>query len=232
MWKEAGAERKIVLSPGKYRVKRRLEDRLRIGEVEVQGGAVSTLDESRLRDAPFSDDPVKGGSRTSLSVGLGAAYQAFLGYQTYFPPSSGLGLELQLHHYFRADWMLDFDAALARGRGEVPLTTIDGSVPYQFTQLALGSSIVTQWPFGDVIPFAGVRLSFMVLGRSFNPEVYAPGTQVMFTWSPGALAGVRWHFAGGWHAVARLRLQYLSYNIDENRHFGFGELGGMVGYAF
>ena len=232
VWKEAGAERKIVLSPGKYRVKRRLEDKLRIGEVEVQGGAVSTLDESRLRDAPFSDDPVKGGSRTSLSVGLGASYQAFFGYQTYFPPSSALGLELQLHHYFRADWMLDFDAALGSGRGAVPLTTGDGSVPYRFTQLALGSSIVTQWPFGDVIPFAGVRLSFMVLGRSFDPEVYAAGTQVMFTWSPGAVAGVRWHFAGGWHAVARLRLQYLSYNIDENRHFGFGELGGMVGYAF
>jgi caspase domain-containing protein len=232
VFKEAGAERKIVLSPGKYRVKRRLEDRLRIGEVEVQGGAISTMDESRLRDAPFSDDPVKGDSRTTWSVGLAVAYQGFFGYQNYFPPSTSVGLELQLHHYFRANWMLDFDAALGGGKGEVPLTTISGTAPYQFSQLALGSSIVTQWPMGDLVPFAGVRLSFMVLGRQFDPAIYAKSFQGMFTWSPGAVVGVKWNFAGGWHAVARLRLQYLNYDIDENRHFGFGELGGMVGYAF
>jgi len=231
VWKEAGEERRIALSPGRYRVKRRLEDRLRVGEVEVQGGALSTLDESHLRDAPFSDDPVKGGPRTSLSVGLSAAYQAFLGYQDYFPPSASLGLELQLHHYFRADWMLDFDATLGSGRGEVPLGAISSAVPYRFTQLSLGSSLVTQWPSGDLVPFAGVRLSLMVLARQFDPAVY-DRVQGMFTWSPGALCGVRWHFAGNWHAVARLRLQYLNYNIDENRHFGFGELGVMVGHAF
>lgn len=232
VFKEAGAERRIVLSPGRYRVKRRLEDRLRIGDVEVQGGAVSTVEESRLRDAPFSDDPVKGGSRTSWSIGLAAAYQGFFGYQDYFPPSASLGLELQLHHYFRSDWMLDFDATLGGGKGEVPLSTISGTAAYKFTQLSLGSSIITQWPMGDLVPFAGVRLSFMVLGRQFDPQVYAKEYQAMFTWSPGALVGVKWNFAGGWHAVARLRLQYLNYNIDENRHFGFGELGGMVGYAF
>ncbi|HVE87139.1 MAG TPA: caspase family protein, partial [Myxococcales bacterium] len=32
VFKEAGAERKIVLSPGRYRVKRRLDDRLRVGD--------------------------------------------------------------------------------------------------------------------------------------------------------------------------------------------------------
>jgi hypothetical protein len=232
VFKEASSERRIVLSPGKYRIKRRLEDRLRVGDVEVQGGVISTVEESRLRDAPFSDDPVKGGSRTSWSVGLAAAYQGFFGYQDYFPPSTSLGLELQLHHYFRYDWMLDFDATLGGGKGEVPLSTISGTAAYKFTQLSLGASIITQWPMGDFVPFAGVRLSFMVLGRQFDPSVYPKELQAMFTWSPGALVGVKWHFAGGWHAVARLRLQYLNYNIDENRHFGFGELGAMVGYAF
>src|SRR6185436_8790958 len=232
VFKEAGAERKIVLSPGKYRLKRRLENRLRIGDVDVQGGVISTVDEGQLHDAPFSDDPVKGGSRTSWSVGLAAAYQTFFGYQDYFPPSTSLGLEVQLHHYFRPDWMLDFDATLGGGKGEVPLIAGGGAAAYKFTQLSLGSSVITQWPMGDVVPFAGVRLSFMVLGRQFDPTVYAKEFQAMFTWSPGALVGVKWHFAGGWHAVARLRLQYLNYNIDENRHFGFGELGAMVGYAF
>jgi hypothetical protein len=165
-------------------------------------------------------------------VGLSAAYQAFLGHQAYFPPSASLGLELQLHHYFRSNWMLDFDATLGGGTGEVPLSSGLGGAGYRFTQLSLGSSIIGQWPMGDLVPFAGVRLSFVVMGRHFDPEVYAKEYQGIFTWSPGAVLGLRWHFAGGWHAVARLRLQYLNYNIDENAHFGFGELGAMVGYAF
>src|SRR6185295_19221642 len=56
---------------------------------------------------------------------------------------------------------------------------------------------------GDLVPFAGVRLSFMVLGRRFDPAIFAKEYQAMFTWSPGAVVGVKWHFAGGWHAVAR-----------------------------
>jgi hypothetical protein len=232
VWKEAGAERKIVLSAGRYQVKRRLVDRLRIGEVEVVGGRLSVLDESALRDAPFSDDPVKGATRPSWSIGLSASYQGFLGYQAYFPPSTSLGLEVQLHHYFRNNWMWDFDLALGSGRGAVALTVVDEVVPYRFTALSLGSSILTQWQVGDFVPFLGARLSFMVLGREFDPAVYERRVQTMFTWSPGLTGGVRWHFAGRWHAVARARLHYLSYNIDENRHFGYAEVGGMVGHAF
>lgn len=232
VWKEAGAERRISLAAGRYQVKRRLADRLRIGEVEVLGGKLSVLDESRLRDAPFSDDPVKGAARPSWAIGVSAAYQAFLGYQSYFPPSASLGLEVQLHHYFRNDWMWDFDLSIGSGRGAVAVTTVDEVVPYRFTAVSLGTSIVTQWQLGDLVPFFGARLSFMVLGREFDPAVFERRVQSMITWSPGLMGGVRWHFAGGWHAVARGRLHYLNYNIDENRHFGYTELGAMVGYAF
>ena len=58
--KAADADRRIALAPGRYRVKRRLADRLRVGEVEIARGQLATLDENRLRDAPFADDPVKG----------------------------------------------------------------------------------------------------------------------------------------------------------------------------
>lgn len=58
--KAAGVERLVALAPGEYRVKRRLVDRLRIGAVTVRPGETAVLSESSLRDAPFSDDPVKG----------------------------------------------------------------------------------------------------------------------------------------------------------------------------
>src|SRR6202158_1787879 len=61
--KEASVERRIALSPGTYRVKRRLADRLRVGEIQVERGQIAVLDESSLRDAPFSADPVKGPGR-------------------------------------------------------------------------------------------------------------------------------------------------------------------------
>ncbi len=50
MVKADGVERRIALSPGDYRVKRRLADRLRVGEVSIVGRRqVTVLDESKLR---------------------------------------------------------------------------------------------------------------------------------------------------------------------------------------
>ena len=65
-----GVDRRVALSPGRYRVKRRLADRLRVGEIDVPRGELVTLEEGSLRDAPFSADPVKGGSRVDLERAL------------------------------------------------------------------------------------------------------------------------------------------------------------------
>src|SRR3954447_23905297 len=74
-----GADRRVALPPGRYRVKRRLADRLRVGEVDVRRGELLPREEGRLRDAPFSADPVKGGGRVDLgarwSVGAGLGFQ-------------------------------------------------------------------------------------------------------------------------------------------------------------
>src|SRR6185436_2227580 len=58
--KAPGESKRIALRPDRYVVKRRLADRLRIGPVNIAQGSQAVLDESRLRDVPFSDDPVKG----------------------------------------------------------------------------------------------------------------------------------------------------------------------------
>ena len=58
--KPVGGDRQIALPAGRYHVRRRLADRLRIGEIQIVAGQLTALDESRLRDAPFSDDPGQG----------------------------------------------------------------------------------------------------------------------------------------------------------------------------
>src|SRR3569832_929872 len=68
VFKVDGAERRIALAPGRYRIKRRLPDHLRIGQVDVPRGELVALSEATLRDAPFSDDPVKGPDREPVSL--------------------------------------------------------------------------------------------------------------------------------------------------------------------
>jgi hypothetical protein len=52
--KTDGVDRRVALSPGHYRVKRRLPDRLRVGDVDVPRGQMVAISEAHLRDAPFS----------------------------------------------------------------------------------------------------------------------------------------------------------------------------------
>src|SRR5205814_1027908 len=93
--KGAGVDCRIALAPGRYWVKRRLPDRLRIGQIDIGAGQVATLEESRLRDAPFSDDPVKGATHgPSIALTLTGAVQAFFDAPTrdgLFPPAGLLG---------------------------------------------------------------------------------------------------------------------------------------------
>jgi Caspase domain len=96
--KLADGDRQIALPAGRYHVRRRLADRLRIGEIQIASGQLVTLDESRLRDAPFSDDPVKGAIRDEgahLSLSLGGMMQSFFDGPTrddLFPPTGMVGI--------------------------------------------------------------------------------------------------------------------------------------------
>ena len=45
--KAEGSDRRVALSPGRYRVKRRLPDRLRVGDIDVQRGRMVALAEAR-----------------------------------------------------------------------------------------------------------------------------------------------------------------------------------------
>jgi hypothetical protein len=232
--KTPGEAKRIALRPDRYVVKRRLADRLRIGPVQIAEGSLAVLDESRLRDVPFSDDPVKGARRGAyFSLSLAGTVQAFFDEPTresLFPPATMLGAELQLHDFFRKTWVLGFD--LAMGGARAKLVRQNTELPFRFGELTTGASLFTEWPMADgrFAPFLGGRLAILFMNRQFD-GVNIP-KQTFSTFSPGLIAGLRYRFPSGISGVLRTRLHYLLYNVDENRSLGFWELSAALTYEF
>jgi hypothetical protein len=226
------ADRRVALPPGRYRVKRRLADRLRVGEVDVSAGQMITLEENRLRDAPFADDPVKGAMRVDVSrwsVGVGGGYQAVFDAPTresLFPPTGLFGVELQLRDFLRRDWVWGVDAAAGAANGAVPLGGT--AAPFHFNELSFASSLVVEWPHRYLTPFVGGRLALLLMTRKFDQDAFP--AQYFSTISPGLVGGVTWRLSRSFSLVARGRVHYLLYNVDENRSLGFWELQTAVSY--
>jgi hypothetical protein len=235
--KPAAFDRVIALPPGRYKVKRRLSDRLRIGDVRIDAGRYFTLDEARLTDASFADDPVKGdrrdlGVRYGLSVGGGM--QAFFDAPTragLFPPTGLLAAELSLRHFFRRDWVWAFDLALGQSDGTLVRESVGAELPFRFGELGVGTSLLAEWPLGErLMPFVGARLAFLLMTREFEAMGNPIPDQHLSTFSPGVVAGVHYRFGRDLHLSLRSRVHYLHYDIDENRSLGYWELGAMLAY--
>ena len=237
--KSPNFDRVVALAPGRYRIKRRLPDRLRIGEVQIAAGKFVTLDENALKDAPFSDDPVKGGraeaTGTRISLSLGGTVQAFFDAPTragLFPPTGLFGAELLVRDFFRRDWIWGLDLAVGETRATLVRESVDAALPFRFSELNLGTSLFTEWRFmdGRLTPFFGGRLALLVMSRKFEGNGAGIPDQSLSAFSPGLQGGLRWYLGGGFSAVARGRVHYLHYNIDEDRSLGYWELGAVLAY--
>jgi hypothetical protein len=240
VWKPAGVARTVALSPGRYKVKRRLADRLRVGEVRIAPGQVLTLEEQRLRDAPFADDPVKGARPrpvTRYGLGLGAGVQSFFDApvrEGLFPPTGMLVAELLVRDFFRRHWIWGLDLALGGSRATLVREAVDIELPFRFSELNLGTSLFVEWPLagGLVVPSVGGRLAFLFMTRTFEgPDATIPA-QFFSTFSPGLQGGLRVRLGLGLSLGARARLHYLHYNVGENRSLGYWELASGLAYDF
>jgi hypothetical protein len=231
--KADGADRRVALSPGHYRVKRRLPDRLRVGDIDVERGQMVALAEARLRDAPFSDDPVKGAGRVDLtsrwSLGAGATYQSVFAAPSgasLFPPTGMLAVDLSLRNFLRKDWVWSMDLAAGSANGVV--TSV--GAPFKFSEVSLASSLVVEWPGRYVTPYVGGRLAMLLMGRTFTePQTMFPA-QFFSTLSPGVVAGAAFRIMDHTSLVTRGRLHYLYYNVGEDLSLGYWELAAMVSY--
>jgi hypothetical protein len=229
--KTDGIDRRVALAPGRYRVKRRLPDRLRVGEIDVPRGQLVALAEGRLRDAPFSDDPVKGGNRVDLtsrwSLGAGATYQSVFAAPSgtsLFPPTGMLAVDLSLRNFLRRDWVWSLD--LAAGSSDSVVASV--GAPFKFSEVSLASSLTVEWPGRYVTPYVGGRLAMLLMGRRFDQDIYP--AQFFSTLSPGLVGGAAFRIMKDTSLIARGRLHYLFYNIDEDRSLGYWELAAMVSY--
>ncbi|NMO16415.1 caspase family protein [Pyxidicoccus fallax] len=231
--KAADVERRVALAPGTYRVKRRLPDRLRIGEVQVQRGRAAVLEEARLRDAPFSDDPVKGVARDGgawWTLGFSGTVQSFFDAptrDTLFLSVGLLGVEAQLHDYFREDWVWGVDAAVGGKQAVLALPTLAGP-GYRYSVASLGTTLTSEWPKGSLAPFVGARMAYLMMRRDFQDEAFPDQKFAMF--SPGLVAGVRWNPLPRLHVTGRARAHFFQYTVDEQRSLGYWELGALVTY--
>lgn len=229
--KESGVARQIALVPGTYRVKRRLPDRLRIGEVQVPAGQIVELSDVRLHDAPFSDDPVKGLShrRGGARIDLVGALQSFVGgyARGLFPTSPLIGVQLELPDFFRPHWSWALDLAVGASQGAIALGP--SGLPYRFSELTLGTSILFRFPHGAWSPFVGARLEYLSMHRTFDDPTTPEQGYASF--SPGLVGGATLNLNRTWSLTAQARAQDLLYNVDDNRSLLFLELGLTVGYA-
>ncbi|MFY0575875.1 caspase family protein [Cystobacter fuscus] len=236
--KTVDSERRLALAPGTYTVKRRLTDRLRVGEAEVQRGRTTVLDESRLRDTPFSDDPVKGvpsRERDPLAywtVGLALGHHSFFDTSTrenLFPYVPLMSLELGLHDYLREGWSWTFDLALGMKNAGLSLPSLEGT-RYRYSVVTAGTSLLVEWPLGRVSPFVGPRLAYLGMQRDFEDPNFPDQRYGMLT--PGLVAGVRWRPMERVEFTGNLRAHYFFYNVDYERSLGFWEFLVIAKYRF
>ena len=230
--KIAGAERRLALAPGKYTVKKRLADEsgLLVASLGVASGGVA-VEDGRMDRVALDRDPQKGygGARGAIMVGAGG--QLFFDRAArdgLFPPATLAGLELALRDDLGHGLAWGLDAAVGGGGGDLRLPGLE-PIPVKFSELAGGASLWRDFGFGRATFSLGGRVAFTWLARTFPKEADLPA-QYFFTMTPGVTGAAAWRFTPGLSAIARLRLNYLFYNVDENRSLGFAE--GFLGVEY
>ncbi len=204
--------------------------------IPARGGI--RLDPASFRDAPLTDDPVKGAAAAwspppRLGVTAGVGLQTFLSAparELWFPSLALAGLELELRDHLRAGWILGADLALGRTSGTVE---VDGrDFAFELTEATLGLSLATEFRREAALrPLVGVRIGLLSMERLFPSEPrLAP--QALLTTAPGLVAGLSWAATDSLALLTRARLSWLLYEADEDHSLAFLDLTAGVRLEF
>jgi hypothetical protein len=232
--KSPGGERRIALASGRYTVKKRLPDDsgLLVATMDV-GATAIPVEDGRMYRVPLEQDPQKGfaGRRIALVAGGGAQrFFSAAARDGLFPPATLGGLELAIRDDLGRGLAWGADLAYGWGSGSLRMPGVD-PIPVRFSEMAGGISLWKDLRRGPLTLSAGVRVAFTWLGRSFPPGEDLPA-QYFFTVTPGLTGAAAWRFTPRVSALARARVSYLFYNVDEDRSLGFFEALLGVEYAF
>lgn len=230
-------ERLIALPPGRYTLKRRLVDHLRVGHVEIVPGQIAEVDEASFRRNSFSEDPVKGTGLTATfsrhwSLSVAGNYQAVFDQPTqaggYFPSAPLLGVEASMHNFFGRGFSLSGDLLYGWTQGSVTTPMLD-SLPYRYSIVSAGVALAYEWgQEGRFVPLGGVHLALDFMSRSFTTVSLPAQTYSVLT--PGIFVGLKVRLTGSFSLIARARVHYLLYNIDETKSLGTADLGALLDY--
>ena len=242
--KAAGVRRHIALPPGKYVVKKRMQDHLLMARFALAEGKTHDIEESAMERVAFEDDYAKGAIlqarifadrpvRPSLKAAF--AFQLFLSEETrntLFPPVMLLGLGLELDPVVYGRIMID---VLVGGAGQQTLEYGDLSVAYDYFQLQV--ALAWLWGFDERSwsLMAGPKLSGLYLARSFPDDpALASYNQDHFGLSPGLDVLFRYAFGddGGFVVSARGGLGFMMFSVDDNRATFYTQFGLSAGYEF
>lgn len=227
--KRAGTDKRIALAPGAYVVTRRLPDHLRLGSVRVRSGELAVLDEASLRDAPFSDDPVKGAMEITealpthpvLEAGLGAL--GFVGQrEPLFVSTAVLDLRLDLEHLFSDRWGLGLGVDLGSADGTLAL---DGKTrPFKFGAVAASADVSRALaPDSRWQPYVSGRGTWLLLTRTFDDPRLPK--QFYSTFAPGLASGFRRELGEHFQVGGELSASYLLYTLSKTpASMGYVEL--------
>ena len=231
--KASGSSRRLALAPGNYIVKKRLEDAVLVGDVQIGEGVIEISD-ARLSRRKLEDDPQKGAAGPRWSILGTGGYQFFFDSAArngLFPPAILAGAEASVRDYLGHQLAWGLDVAVGGGTSTLRLSGVPDGIPLRFGELSGGVSLWRDFDVTDSLTASiGARLAFLYLWRSFDNRPDLP-SQNFFTLTPGVELSFGWQFSQRWTAVARGRANYLFYNVDHDQSLGYAELALGVEYA-
>ena len=215
--KQAGALKRLSLSPGRYVVKKNDGETVLIAKVSLSEGESLKVDESVMRRVPRSDDFTKGAQGPVLGVEGRAGMQLFLSSWSRASiaapaPLVGLALAINRYPFDKADTRLDLGFAWGdqslrlsdpRGRGY--------DMPMSLTEYNVGLSMPFNLRLGQARLFAGPRLSALLIRRGFSQR-----DEQFFLIYPGIQTGAGYVIMGTVSLRLELNLNYIYLKLDEN----------------
>ena len=239
--KRASIPRRIALAPGRYAIKKRMPDHLRIQEITIADGTEISVDESSMRRVAFEDDLTKGSTlraerkrpKPRWTLQAVAVYQRFFSANArdeLFPSLVLWGASVEIGPFLNGRIGLE---ALFGTRRDLTLELGELQARYRYLQTEAAVFMTWGLELGPLRLYAGPRLAALYMLRSFEQDPRLTNVeQDLFGLSPSATAGLTFYLTQTRDLGIDLtsRFGVLLYSVDDNRTLVYGELGLRLGY--
>ncbi|MBI5507139.1 MAG: caspase family protein [Deltaproteobacteria bacterium] len=240
--KEDDAPVRVALAPGKYVVKKRERDSLRVQRVTLGAKQEVTVDPTKMEKLAFADDYAKGAvvtteeiryGRLGVRLSLSAGAQAFLSApvrDAYFPALGLFELTLDLDNALRRHLGVRLDLGLG-GASDRPLVVSDPYLGEQrytvnVSEVTLGSALVYRFVLTEWLNVGlSSRMGLISVSRAFK-GVDLP-KQSFSTITPGLGAEMDLRLTSWLQLGVRTRIHYIFFNVDEPMSLAYID-GGLV----